>query len=345
MTSRANDTTVTIDIIKEWAGQIVTPEFGRNSSSDTVPIVSVIVPAYNSSEYISDTLASVFGQTFSDYEVIVINDGSPDTEKLEQVLEPYLDRIVYLKHENRGAAAARNSGLRVARGEFIAFLDADDRWLSSYLEEQMKFLHKTGADITYADALMLGDTPMAGRTYMEMAPSRCAVTPESLLEVDVGVITSGVIARKKLIYEVGLFDEGIRRGHDFDLWLRLAQKGASFACHPEVLLHYTISSSGLSGNKISQLERRLELLGKIQARGGLAVRAEAALHKNFEDCTAHLALEKGKSKLLEKDYAGALVHFNQAKSLRPSWKTILVCWSMRIAPQFVRHFFRRRVLS
>ena len=313
--------------------------------SNGSPVVSVIIPAYNASRYIGEALDSVFAQNYSDYEVIVINDGSPDTEKLEQVLESYRDRIVYLKHENRGAAAARNSGLRVARGQFIAFLDADDRWLSSYLEEQMTFLHKTGADITYADALILGDTPMAGRTYMQMAPSRCAVTPESLLEVDVGVITSGVVARKKRIYEVGLFDEGIRRGHDFDLWLRLAQKGASFVCNPEVLLHYTISSSGLSGNIISQLERTLELLGKIQARGGLAASAEAALQLNFEGCTAHLALEKGKSKLLEKDYAGALVHFNQAKSLRPSWKTILVCWFMRIAPQFARHFYRRRVLS
>ncbi|MCM3903461.1 MAG: glycosyltransferase family 2 protein, partial [Pyrinomonadaceae bacterium] len=313
----------------------MTTKPGRNSSPDTVPNASVIIPAYNSSEYLSDTLASVFGQTFSDYEVIVINDGSPDTEKLEQVLEPYRDRIVYLKHENRGAAAARNSGLRVARGEFIAFLDADDRWLSSYLQEQLEFLKKTGADIAYADALMLGDPQIAGRTYMELAPSRCAVTPESLLEVNVGVVTSGVVARKKLIYEVGLFDEGIRRGHDFDLWLRLAQKGATFACHPEVLLHYTVSSSGLSGNRISQLERRLELLGQIQARGGLTASEEAALQKNFQECTAHLALEKGKSRLLEKDYEGALMHFNQAKNLRPGWKTILVCWSMRMAPQFV----------
>jgi hypothetical protein len=144
---------------------------------------------------------------------------------------------------------------------------------------------------------------------------------------------------------VGLFDEGIKRGHDFDLWLRLAQKGARFACHREVLLHYKVSSSGLSGNRTSQLERRLELLGKIQARGGLAASAVAALQQNFEECTAHLALEKGKFKLLEKDYAGALVHFNQAKSLRPEWRTVLVCWSMRIAPQFVRHFYRRRVLS
>ncbi len=323
-------------------GQIVTPELGRNSSSDTVPTVSVIIPAYNSSEYLSDTLASVFGQTFSDYEVIVINDGSPDTEKLEQVLEPYRDRIVYLKHENRGAAAARNSGLRVARGEFIAFLDADDRWLSSYLEEQIKFLHQTGADITYADALMTGDPQIAGCTYMELAPSRCAVTPESLLAVDVGVITSGVVARRSLIHEVGLFDESIRRGHDFDLWLRLAQANARFACHRKVLVHYTVSTRGLSGDTVGQLERRLELLHKIQARGGLSASEEAALKRNLEENTARLALERGKAKLLEEDFAGALHYFSESQKLRNNWKLALIGICLRVAPKMFSRFYRLR---
>ncbi len=320
-------------------------ELGRNSSADPVPNVSVIIPAYNSCEYLSDTLASVFGQTFSDYEVIVINDGSPDTEKLEQVLEPYRDRIVYLKHENRGAAAARNSGLRVARGEFIAFLDADDRWLSSYLEEQMKFLQKTGADIAYADALMLGDPQIAGRTYMELAPSRCDVTPESLLAVDVGVVTSGVVARKSLIQEVGLFDESIRRGHDFDLWLRLAQRKAKFACNKRVLLSYTVLGQGLSGNAVSQLERRLELLGKIHARGCLTSKEESALLDNLEECTARLALEHGRIKLLKKDFPGALESFSKARRLSPSWKLVLVCFGLRLAPELFWYVYRTRTTA
>ena len=91
-----------------------------------MPRVSIIIPAYNVASYIGETLASVFAQTFTNYEVIVINDGSPDTEELERALEPYFNRISYLKQENLGAGAARNVGLRAAKGEFIAFLDADD---------------------------------------------------------------------------------------------------------------------------------------------------------------------------------------------------------------------------
>jgi glycosyltransferase involved in cell wall biosynthesis len=327
------------------AGQIVTPELARNNPSDTVPSVSVIIPAYNSSEYLGDTLASVFGQTFSDYEVIVVNDGSPDTESLEQVLEPYRDKIVYLKHENRGAAAARNSGLRVARGEFIAFLDADDRWLASYLQEQLTFLQQSKADIAYADALMLGDPQIAGRTYMELAPSRCPVTPESLLAVDVGVLTSGVLARKTLIQQVGLFDESIRRGHDFDLWLRLAQARATFACHRKVLVHYTVSTKGLSGDAVSQVERRLELLLNIQARGDLTASEGAALERNLEENTARLALERGKVKLLEGDYAAALHYFSQSQKLRTSWKLALIGICLRVAPKTFSRFYRLRSVA
>jgi glycosyltransferase involved in cell wall biosynthesis len=83
-----------------------------------------------------------FRATFTDYEVIIVNDGSPDTEDLERALEPFRDRIRYFKQRNRGAGAARNVGLRAARGEFVAFLDADDLWLPNYLDEQMRFIQE-----------------------------------------------------------------------------------------------------------------------------------------------------------------------------------------------------------
>src|SRR3954469_6661492 len=86
---------------------------------EATPQVSVIIPAYNIAPYIIETLDSVLAQTFTDYEVIVVNDGSPDTEEFEAAFQPYLDRIVYLKQENGGASLARNTGLHAARGEFI----------------------------------------------------------------------------------------------------------------------------------------------------------------------------------------------------------------------------------
>ena len=94
-------------------------------NADHHPAVSVIIPTYNTALYIGTALASVFAQTFQDIEVIVINDGSPDTPQLERVLAPYRDRIRYLVQDNAGVSAARNAGIRAARAPLVATLDAD----------------------------------------------------------------------------------------------------------------------------------------------------------------------------------------------------------------------------
>jgi glycosyltransferase involved in cell wall biosynthesis len=109
--------------------------------------VSVIIPAYDVAPYIAETLNSVFAQTKSAFEVIVVNDGSPDTEELEEVLQPFRDRIVYLKQENRGLFGARNTGLRAATGDLIA-LDGDDIWMPQYIERQTQFLRSHPSTIS-----------------------------------------------------------------------------------------------------------------------------------------------------------------------------------------------------
>src|SRR2546428_17052 len=147
------------------------------------------------------TRSCVASETFNDYEVIVINDGSPDTEEFERALQPFIDRINYIKQGNRGASAARNAGLRSARGEFIAFLDADDLWLSNYLEEQLKFIREHDCDLICADAIHFGNSPFAGRRYTEVlmptAPPTGTITFLGLVSAEQSLITSGVVARRQ----------------------------------------------------------------------------------------------------------------------------------------------------
>ncbi|HKY20052.1 MAG TPA: glycosyltransferase family A protein, partial [Vicinamibacterales bacterium] len=193
-------------------------DLAQHPRSVEAPLVSVIIPAYKVAAYIHETLDAIFAQTFSDYEVVIVNDGSPDTAQLEAALEPYRSRIVYFRQENQGAAEARNVALRAARGELVAFLDADDLWLPHYLAEQVAFLRDNPSyDLVYADAEMFGDPAFEGRRYMEFARSEGEVTFESLLRAECNLITSGVVARRQIILDVGLFDRAIRRGHDFDL--------------------------------------------------------------------------------------------------------------------------------
>ncbi|HEX6718103.1 MAG TPA: glycosyltransferase family A protein [Pyrinomonadaceae bacterium] len=311
--------------------------------SDAAPAVSVIIPAYNAATYIGEALRSVCEQTFTSREVIVINDGSPDTDEFERELEPFAACIQYVKQENLGAATARNAGLRAARGEFVAFLDADDTWLPNFLEEQIKFLKSTQADFVYSDALLVGESLLNGRTFMQVQPSRGAVTPESLLGVDVTILTSAVLARKAPILEVGLFDEELRRGHDFELWLRLAKRGVRFAYQRKVLVQHRILESGLSGDTISQLQRTLSVLERIRNREDLSATEEAALERNMKRTRAELALEDGKDRLLRRDFDGAFDCFKRAKHFQGSWKLRFICAGMLLAPELLRRMYQARV--
>src|SRR5579864_7085464 len=116
----------------------------ENSGSDPnqTPLVSVVIPAYNSSRYISGTLDSVLSQTLSNREIILVNDGSPDTRELEATLQPYVQGLRYFNQENRGPSAARNVGIRAARGRYVAFLDSDDVWLPHHLFNQVQHLER-----------------------------------------------------------------------------------------------------------------------------------------------------------------------------------------------------------
>src|SRR5258708_32588535 len=111
----------------------------QGNHSNPTPKVSVIIPSYKTADLIAACLDSVFAQTYPDFEAIVVNDGSPDTPDLEKVLEPYMDRIVYVKQDNKRAAGARNNAIRQARGEFVAFFDSDDTWRPDQLTSQIQF--------------------------------------------------------------------------------------------------------------------------------------------------------------------------------------------------------------
>ena len=166
--------------------EIVVPGIRRPASSRENPghpAVSVIIPAYNVSPYISQTLDSVVAQSFTNYEIILVNDGSPDTTELEEILQPYRERIVYLKQRNCGVASARNAAIRVARGKYLAFLDGDDLWLPDFLEKQLAFIESGGGyDLVYSNAYHFGDHS-EGKTYMQTCPSEGPLNCESLLAV------------------------------------------------------------------------------------------------------------------------------------------------------------------
>ena len=174
------------------------------------PAVSVIVPAYLAAPYIAQALDSILAQTFTDYEIIVVNDGSPDTEALEQSLEPYRTRINYLQQENQGPSAARNTGIRAAQGKYIAPLDADDKWNPDHLSAQVAVLESDPCiALVYADARIFGDVPEAGRTVMELCPSSGEVTFERLVTRACTVHNCVCVCRRDALLRAGLIRSGV----------------------------------------------------------------------------------------------------------------------------------------
>lgn len=300
--------------------------------------VSIVVPAFRASRDITGALTSIFDQTFTDFEVLVVNDGSPDTPALERALAPFRTRLRYFTQENRGAGAARNVGIRAARGRFIAFLDADDLWLPEFLARQVAFLEAhPERDLVYSDAIISGETALAGRRFMEAAPSEGPVTLVSLLEQRCNVPLSTVVVRRDRLVAAGLFDETLRRGQDFELWLRLAHRGARLAYQPVVLAERRARVDGLSGDAVTEIERALNVLDRFSRAHVLPVDARTALRVRSMALVDRLEIEQAKRRMVEGNFAAAKYHLAAPRTRSLKLRAALL--ALRVAPRAARRLY------
>ncbi len=203
-----------------------------------MPIVSVIIPTYNRREYVQEAIDSVLAQTFTDYEIIVIDDGSTDGTG-EALRARYRDRIHYEWQENQGESVARNRGIELAKGKYIAFLDSDDRWLPEKLEKQVAYLDEhPGVGMVVCQAVVIDSDghPLAS---VPMLASNLAPEDLSLGALSIRCTignTSMVMCRQCTLSTVGGFDPEIRYGEDWDLyirvsaWTRIAQIAEALSC-------------------------------------------------------------------------------------------------------------------
>jgi glycosyltransferase involved in cell wall biosynthesis len=310
---------------------------GNGSGRGREPTLSVIIPAYNSSAYIAEALESVFMQTFRDFEVIVINDGSPDTEMMERALEPFRERITYLKQENQGPSAARNRGIRAAQGQYLAFLDSDDIWTREYLAAQMTVFEQIpDLDMVYCDTLLFGESTSAGKTIMEENPPIGDPTFDNVLFNEQGILTSCAVVRKKVILQVGMFDEAFIRSEDFDVWLRIAYFSGRIARQEKALARRRVCREGLSQDSHKLLESEIQVLKKFESDVQLPGEKQALLRKALARAEAAFELEQGKIFLLAGDFAGARSSLKKAYAFSPRKKLRLALLGLSAAPQFTR---------
>jgi glycosyltransferase involved in cell wall biosynthesis len=218
----------------------------ENSTLTAPPKISVIIPVYNQANYLEDALQSVLAQTYHDYEIVVVNDGSTDAS--EEIANRYREKIRYIYQENRGLAGARNTGIRESKGELIALLDSDDIWLPDYLERMVALTEENPqAAVFYCAARCVDEQGLLLKQIVGYQPVESADLYKYLLRSNF-IIPSTITARKTAIEQINCFDQNLRSCEDWDLWLILLSSGYLFCGIPDVLTHYRIHVKSLSAD-------------------------------------------------------------------------------------------------
>jgi glycosyltransferase involved in cell wall biosynthesis len=303
--------------------------------------ISVIIPAYRAAAYIGETIDSVLAQAADETEIIVINDGSPDTDSLQKALAGYGHRIVYLEQHNGGVSSARNAGIRAARREWLAFLDADDIWLPNYLEVQLAFLRDHPVDMVFPNAILFGESPNAGRLMMDIAPITPEITFEKVLAGECTICYYALV-RRDIVLSAGLFDTSLRGSEDFNLWLRILRAGGRIGCHHIPLLRYRKHKGSLTSDSVWMAERILESIARAEETIPMSDQEHAAAARHRRKTERDLAMFRGRRAFKARDWRGAVLQYERACRLAPTAKLRALCLLLRVCPGLLYNMFEGR---
>lgn len=257
------------------------------------------MPAYNSGAYIAEAVRSVQAQTYPDWELVVVDDGSTDeTAGIVRDISRADARVRYIFQQNGGQGKARNAGLRHARGDLIAFLDSDDLWLRDKLELQVEVLRREKADLVFSDGFIFEgeDTESDSQTFAVICGRYAGAEMLRLLLIFNRIPVLSVLARRESIEGAGLFAEGreYQNCEDYELWLRLARRGAVFFGMEEKLVRYRRHPASATYSDSQALKPMVAVVRAHIHAGGLGEEeARRRLRALYRDLISAL-LEEGK---------------------------------------------------
>ncbi len=279
------------------------------------PIVSVIIPTYNRAHLIGRAIQSVLNQTYQDFELIVVDDGSTDnTEEIVKDFQNKDERIKYIYQNNQGASGARNTGIKNAKGKYIAFLDSDDEWLPEKLEKQIQlFKNSKKKNLGFVGCNVLVVDEQTNKRYEYKTPKYKNVF-QRLLENNFIRSSSSVMVKKSVIDNVGLFDESLKNANDWEMWIRIAQK-YDFDFVDEPLFKYY-----WHGGNITRTAGNLK---KIQYREYILIKHKN-LYKKHPKAYSITLRNIGTAYLLNNDLKNARKYFIKA---------------IKVAPWYLRTYF------
>jgi glycosyltransferase involved in cell wall biosynthesis len=207
--------------------------------------VSIVLPAYNAMTYLPQAYQSALAQTFTDFEILIVNDGSSDN--IEEWVAKITDsRVRYIPQKNQGAQGARNTGINNAKGEYVALLDADDLWEATKLEKQVRLLDEN-PEVGLVDTwIILIDREGNSKGWVHASTAEGQIWEEIIQEPTI-ICGSSPMIRRQCFEKVGVFDPSLRYAGDWDLWIRIASR-YSFALVKEPLVRYRLHPQNTSKN-------------------------------------------------------------------------------------------------
>lgn len=294
-----------------------------------MPKVSVIIPAYNAMTYLPETLSSVLEQTFSNFEVLIVNDGSSD--HIEEWASKLTPRVQLIAQANQGPSAARNTGIAMAKGEYIAFVDADDLWEPTKLEKQVRCLDDNPTvGLVYNWTSIVDEQGKAtGRVITSDAQGDVL---RQILERNI-IYCPSVMVRRCCFDMVGLFEPDLRFNEDWEMWIRIASH-YHFAVTKEPLVHYRQHPKNSSKNwKLMEEGYRLVIEKAFES-----VPSELEYLKNHSYGHANLSLAWKTLQSREKDYKLAIHFRDRAISYYPQLRFSKEYIRLSLAIALMRHF-------
>jgi glycosyltransferase involved in cell wall biosynthesis len=223
-----------------------------------LPLISCIVPVFNGERYLAEALDSIFAQTYRPLEIIIADEGS--TDRTAEIVATFADQVRYLKQNNAGPAAARNLGIRVASGEFIAFLDADDLWHPEKLSRQTaRFAARPELSycVAHVQNFWIPELRQEEKRFCEQRISKPLP----------GYVTSTLPVRRDFFDAVGPFNAALHHADDTDWFLRARERGGGMELLPDVLLYRRLHADNLSRVRASQSrEQYLEVIKAVLDR-------------------------------------------------------------------------------
>lgn len=243
-----------------------------------LPRISVIIPTFNRAAWVREAVDSVLAQTFQDFELLVVDDGS--TDKTGAALAPYGDRLRYLYQVRQGVSAARNRGLELAAGEWIAFLDSDDLWLPTKLEAQVNFFNRNPeAEICQTEEIWIRNGCRVNPRQRHRKPSGRIFEPSLALCL---VSPSAVMLKKTLFDQIGRFDPQLPACEDYDLWLRISCRKPVYLIDEALVIKRGGHPDQLSRCLPSLDRYRIQVLVKLLEAGELSKRQFEAAFSELE---------------------------------------------------------------